>query len=162
MTSRIVATLACALAALAVVAAAAGAPSKKSLPFKATYSGTATTQQAGTDVTITAKGRGSGTLLGSAALTGNGKSSTSAQPCAPLAGPGSMVGAGGTKLAFTVLPASSGCGDEAGETFAISGHAKVTSTAGKLAKYRGTLKFTGTWDRGSGAFTVAFKGTLSR
>jgi len=72
-----------------------------------------------------------------------------------------MSGTAGSKLSFTVVPGSQGCGDEQGQVFSVVGKANVTKGTGKLAKAHGLLKFTGVYDRGAGTFTVKFKGTLS-
>jgi hypothetical protein len=164
MTSRIGVVLAGALVTLVAAGSTLAAASTQAKPilFKATYSGKAVTQQTGDVVDITARGTGKGLPIGAGTITGKGKADSSIQPCAPFVGPGVMVGTARTKLAFTVLPGSSGCGDEAGQVFAVSGKAKVNSATGKLAKAKGTLKFSGTYDRGTGAFTVTFKGTLTR
>ena len=79
----------------------------------------------------------------------------------PFTGTGLITGTGTTKLSFKVTPGSSACGDEAGESFAIVGHAAVTKGTGKLAKAKGILKLTGTYDHTSGAFSVKFTGTLT-
>jgi hypothetical protein len=78
----------------------------------------------------------------------------------PFTGTGVISGPGG-KLTFKMTPGSSGCGDEAGETFSISGHATVLKGTGKLAKAKGTLKLTGSYNHTSGAFSVKFFGTLT-
>ena len=75
--------------------------------------------------------------------------------------PGTIVGPGG-KIAFTVVSGSKGCGDEQGQVFSLSGLANVTSATGKLAKAKGTLRFTGVYDSGAGTFSVKFKGTLKQ
>ena len=44
----------------------------------------------------------------------------------------------------------------------LSGKAAIVKGTGVLAKIRGTLKFTGVYDRGAGTFTVKFKGKLTQ
>jgi hypothetical protein len=147
---------------LAVVATGALAGKKPApVPFTGSYSGKATTAQSDQSVAITANGVGSGTLIGAGKITGAGTGDTSQQPCVPFTGTGSMSGTGGS-IAFKVIPGSSGCGDQAGESFLVSGKALVTSATGKLAGRKGTLKLTGTYDRSSGAFTVKFRGSLTK
>jgi hypothetical protein len=141
--------------------ASAVTPKKKTIAFTASYSGTANAQVTDNVAEISANGSGTGTLIAASKITGAGKGDTSMQPCVPFSGPGSLVGAG-TKLTFTVISGSQGCGDEAGQVFSISGKAKVTGATGKLKKATGTLKFTGIYDRGAGTFTVKFKGTLTQ
>jgi hypothetical protein len=149
-----------AVAAVAVATASALATTSKLVPFAAKYSGTAVVQVNDQVADITATGKGTGTLLGTGKIAGTGKGDTSQQPCVPFTGPGSLVGTGG-KLLFTVIAGSTGCGDEGGQVFSIVGKAKVTKGTGKLLKAKGTLKFTGVYDRGAGTFSVKFKGTLT-
>ena len=148
-----------ALLALAVASAAATAV-KKPIVFTGKYSGTATTQAADNIVTITANGTGTGNVIGAGKVTGLGKGDTSVQPCVPFSGTGTISGAKGT-LTFKVNPGSTGCGDEAGQEFSVSGKATVLSGTGLLAKRKGTLRMSGTFDRSSGAFTVKFSGSLT-
>ena len=160
---RILAGLVLAAAAAAAVLAPTGIAAKpKTVPFTATFSGTATVQVTDNVGSITANGNGTGTLLGSGTIAGKGTADTSVQPCAPFTGPGTMIGAAGTKLSFTVVSGSQGCGDDQGQVFSLSGKASVIKGTGKLLKAKGTLKFTGVYDRGQGTFSVKFKGTLTQ
>jgi hypothetical protein len=149
-----------AVTAAAVTASAFASTSVKVVPFAAKYAGTAVVKVNDQVADIAATGTGTGTLLGSGKITGVGKGDTSQQPCVPFTGPATLTGTGG-KLFVTVIPGSQACGDEAGEVFSVVGKAKVTKGTGKLLKARGTLKFTGTYDRGAGTFTVKFKGSLT-
>ncbi|HEV8461877.1 MAG TPA: hypothetical protein VGQ38_14335 [Gaiellaceae bacterium] len=144
-----------ALAILAVTATAAGKP----IAFVGKYTGTAVTKQSDTTLAITASGTGSGTLIGAGKVAGVGTGDTSQQPCIPFTGTGSLTGKTGT-IAFKVNPGATSCGDEGGHTFAFTGKAAVLKATGKLAKAKGTLKLTGTYDHDSGAFTVKFSGSL--
>ena len=145
------------VAFLAASALAAGKP----IAFVGKYTGTATTQAADNVVTINAKGTGAGTTIGAGKITGLGTGDSSQRPCVPFTGTGSMTGTAGS-LTFKVNPGSSGCGDDAGQLFSISGKAAVLKGTGKLAKVKGTLKMTGTYDRSSGAFSVKFSGALTK
>jgi hypothetical protein len=150
-----------ALAVLAVAIAAAGADAvTKPIAFTAKYSGMATTQAADNVVTINANGTGKALLLGAGKITGAGTADSSQRPCVPFTGTGKVSGPGGI-LIFKVKPGSSGCGDEAGQVFSISGKATVLKATGKLAKRKGTLKLSGIYDRGSGAFTIKLTGSLA-
>ena len=142
------------------IASAAATAVKKPIVFIGKYAGTATTQAADNVVTITANGTGAGTQIGSGKVTGAGKGDSSVQPCVPFTGTGKITGPKGT-LIFKVKPGSSGCGDEAGQLFSVTGKATVLKGTGLLAKRKGTLKMTGTFDRSSGAFTVKFTGKLA-
>ena len=152
--------VASAMVAMLASTGAAATP-KKTVAFTASYSGTAAVNVTDSLANIQANGTGTGTLLGSGKVSGAGTGDSSVQPCVPFTGPGTLTGTGG-KLGFTVLAGSTGCGDEGGQVFSIAGKAKVTSATGKLKKATGTLKFTGTYDRGAGTFTVKFKGTLTQ
>lgn len=151
--------LAVAVLALAIASAAATAV-KKPIAFTGKYAGTATTQAADNVVTINANGTGSGKLIGAGKITGAGKGDSSVQPCVPFTGTGKISGPKGT-LIFKVNPGSSGCGDQAGEQFTVSGKATVLKGTGLLAKRKGTLHMSGTYDRTNGAFTVKFTGSLT-
>jgi hypothetical protein len=148
------------VAVLALAVAAAASAVTKPIAFTAKYSGTATTKTADTAVTINANGTGKGLLLGAGKVTGVGTADSSVRPCVPFLGTGKLSGAGGT-IIFKVKPGTSGCGDDAGSLFSISGKATVLKATGKLAKRHGTLKMTGIYDRDSGAFTIKFTGALT-
>jgi hypothetical protein len=147
--------------AVIVTGAFASATIVKKVAFTAKYSGTAVTKQTDSNVDITANGTGTGTLIGAGKVTGLGKGDASVRPCVPFNGTGSMKGPGGV-ITFKVNPGSGGCGDDSGQLFSITGKASVLSATGKLAKAKGTLKMTGTFDRSSGAFSVKFSGILTK
>jgi hypothetical protein len=150
-----------AVAALTAAAAASALP-VKSVPFTASYSGQASTKVDGNLATISATGTGKGTLIGAGKLTGNGTGDSSQQPCVPFGGLGKLTGTAGTTISFKVLTTAQGCGDEGGHVFALKGYATVLKATGKLAKAKGTLKFTGIYDRDGGTFSVKFTGTLKK
>jgi hypothetical protein len=155
-----IALAALAAAMLAAAATAVAAPST-SVAFVAKYAGQASTKVDGNTATIAATGKGKGTLIGTGTITGNGTGDSSQQPCIPFGGLGKMTGTAGA-ISFKVLTTSNGCGDEGGHTFAIKGYATVLRATGKLAKAKGTLKFTGIYDHDGGTFTVKFTGTLKK
>lgn len=146
-------------AALAVAGAAFAATSAKTIVFSAKYSGTAVTKQADNVVNISAAGTGASVVIGAGKISGVGVGDSSQRPCVPFTGTGVMKGTKGT-LTFKVIPGSNSCGDEAGESFTITGKATVLKGTGKVLRAKGTLKMTGTYDRTSGAFSVKFAGTL--
>lgn len=150
------------IAATAILAAGAVAGTQKKVAFVAKYTGNATTTIADNVVSISAKGVGTGTPIGKGTITGTGTGDSSQQPCVPFGGTGKLIGTAGTTLTFKVPSNASGCGDEGGHTFAIVGHATVTKGTGKLAKAKGTLKFTGTYSHDDGSFTVKFSGSLTQ
>lgn len=149
------------VAAALVAGSALAGTTVKIIPFTASYAGTASVQVADQVANIAANGKGTAVLVGAGTITGAGKGDASQQPCVPFTGPGKITGAKGT-IAFTVLTGSTGCGDEGGQVFSISGKAKVVKATGTLAKAKGTLKFTGVYDKGAGTFTVKFKGSLTK
>jgi len=143
------------------VAGGAVAAQAKTIQFSGAYKGNATTKVSGTVVDINAKGTGTGTLIGAGTISGVGKGDSSNPPCVPFSGPGSIAGSGG-KLSLNVLPTSRGCGSQDDNAVSVVGYAKVMKATGKLKGAKGTLKFTGTYDRGTGAFSVKFKGALTK
>jgi hypothetical protein len=159
--SRTTTAAAAALIVATVVAGAALAGTAKTIAFSAKYAGTAVTKVTDNVVDISANGTGTGSLIGAGKITGKGTGDSSAQPCVPFTGTGSITGAKGT-LAFKVIPGSNGCGDEDGQVFSITARATVLKATGALAKAKGSLKFTGVYNRGAGTFSVKVTGTLTR
>jgi hypothetical protein len=154
------AALVVALAAM-VVAGAAVAGAAKKIPFSGKYAGTAVTKVTDNVADITANGAGAATPIGAGKITGKGTGDSSVQPCVPFTGTGSITGAKGT-VQFKVIPGSTGCGDEGGQVFSITARATVLKATGALAKAKGSLKFTGVYDRGAGTFSVKVTGLLTR
>jgi hypothetical protein len=146
---------------LAVAALAAGTALAHTTAFSASYSGIATEKVSGQTITALTKGKGTGTLVGKSTISGTVVASTANPPCSPFNGPGVIAGNGG-KLKVTVLPISRGCaaGEDDRDNISLSGSAKVNGGTGKYRAAKGTLRFTGHYDRGSGAFTVRLRGTL--
>lgn len=155
-------TLAAAVLTAGVAAATSSAEVTKTIAFTAKYAGTAVVKVNGDVADITANGPGKGTLLGAGRITGKGVGDSSAQPCVPFTGTGTMFGLAKTKLVFKVVPGSIGCGDESGQVFSINARAVVVKGYGKLANVRGKLKIGGIYDRGRGTFSVKFVGTLTQ
>ena len=148
---------------LVAQSAAANTPPKKpvKIAFVGSYSGQATTLVSGTTVTITAKGNGKGTLVGSGAISATGTGDSSQQPCVPFGGTGTITGAGGT-IAFKANSGASGCGDEGGHNFTVKAYLAITKATGKLAKAKGTLRAVGTYNRDDGSFQVKLTATLTK
>lgn len=131
------------------------------IAFTGAYSGQASTLVNGTTVTITAKGKGAGKLVGTGTINANGTGDSSQQPCVPFGGTGTITGPGGT-IAFRAKLGASGCGDEGGHNFTVKAYLVVTRATGKLAKAKGTLKAIGTYSRDDGTFQVKLTGTLTK
>ena len=142
-------------------AIASGAASVKIINFSAKYSGTATVKQTGDVADISAKGTGAGVPIGAGSIVGTGSGQAIEQACNTWGGTGLLKGTKGT-IAFKMLPGTQGCGDESGSSFSLTGYAVVTKATGKLAKAKGKLKVTGTYDRGAGTFTAKFTGKLKK
>ena len=148
------------VAALTAATAASALPAKN-VPFTASYSGQASTKVTDSVADISATGTGKAALIGAGKIKGIGTGDSSQQPCVPFGGTGSMTGAKGI-VAFKVTSGASGCGDEGGHVFTVKGYATVTKATGALAKAKGTLKFTGIYNRDDGTFSVKFTGTLKK
>jgi hypothetical protein len=141
-----------------VVGAALGSTSKT---FTASYKGTVTEKVSGQTVTAVPRGTGTGTPIGKGTLTGTVTGTISNPPCSPLNGPGVLSGTAG-KLKVTLLSSSRGCAasEDDRDNISFSGSAKVTSGTGKFRGAKGTLRFTGHYDRAGGTFNVKLRGTL--
>ena len=147
---------------LAVVALLAGNALATTAVFSGRYAGTTTEMVNGQKITAVAKGKGTATLIGKSTIRGTVIATTSAdQPCAPFSGPGVIAGAAG-KLKVTVVPTSRGCaaGEDDRDNISLAGTVKVQGGTAKFRAARGTLRFTGHYNRSSGAFSVKLKGTL--
>jgi len=136
-------------------------PKSAAVAFVGSYSGQATTLANGSNVTITAKGTGSGTLIGAGAINASGTGDSSQQPCVPFGGTGTISGSGGT-IAFKANPGATGCGDEGGHNFTVKVYLAVTSATGKLANAKGTLKAVGTYSHDDGSFQIKVTGSLTK
>ena len=151
------------LAAAAVAAIAVGsalAATAKPTPFKAAFTGKAVVKVNGQAADITATGTGLATLLGRSTLAAKG-AGTQSDPCPLFGGLATMAGKTG-KINFKIPPAAgSGCTDEQGNTFALVGRATITGGTLKYKKAKGTFKFTGTFDKGTGNYSVKFTGLLT-
>jgi hypothetical protein len=161
LTKSIVVVVAMLLATTAVASAATANTKPKKIAFVGSYKGQATTLANGSNVTITAKGSGSGTLVGVGAINASGSGDSSQQPCVPFGGTGTITGAGGT-IAFKANPGATGCGDEGGHNFTVKVYLLVTRATGKLAKAKGTLRGIGTYNRDDGSFQLKLTGTLTK
>jgi len=164
--TRVVAASAAAalVAAIATGIAIAGAAREADVvQFKASYAGKATVKLTDNVADIVAAGTGTATVIGASKVAGKGKGDASKQPCVPFTGDGAITASSGpTTLRFTVVPGSTGCGDESGQVFSISGRAKITGGTGSMAGASGSLKLTGVYDRGAGTFSIKFTGSVTR
>jgi hypothetical protein len=151
------------LGGLALAAVLAGNALAHTTAFSASYKGLVTEKVNGQTVTATVRGTGTGTPIGKSTISGVVVATTAPDsPCAPFKGPGVISGKSG-KLKVTVTPTSRGCaaGEDDRNNISVAGSVKVNGGTGKYRKAKGVLRFTGHYDRGSGAFSVKLKGALS-
>ena len=163
-TFRSIAVALVALAALLVGSAiASGAASVKIINFSAKYSGTATVKVTGEVVdSIAAKGTGTGVPIGKGTITGLGKGEAKPQPCNNWGGTGVLKGTKGT-ISLQDARRHPGVWRRGRATSSASpADAIVTKATGKLAKAKGNLKVTGSYDRAAGTFTAKFSGKLKQ
>ena len=130
--------------------------------FAATFTGEAQVKVSGSKIDIQASASGSGALIGNGKLSGSGIGNKDAEPCPVFIGDGQIEASNGDKIKFTVNESSSGCPVEGDDNKVnVNGFAKVNGGTGKFAKAGGTLKFTGEFNRGSGALTMQWTGSLT-
>jgi hypothetical protein len=155
-----------AVAAVAGLVVSSGLSSSGVLPkkyrFAATYKGTAVVKIEDNVATISSvAGLGTATVpVGKSKLSGLGKGAGS-DPCGTFGGPGAITTPTG-KLNFVIaLTGGTACPDQSGENFSVNGRATFKGGTRKYLKAKGTFKFTGTFVKSTGAFTVKFLGTLT-
>lgn len=149
-------------ACAAFAASALAAPATTTVKFTANYAGKATEKVSGQSVTAVAKGSGKASVLGKSSIKGTVKGTTANPPCSPFGGPGKITSAKGN-LNVTVVN-SRACAASEDEQNSINigpGTVKVKGGTGKFAKAKGTLHFSGHYDRSSGAFNVKLTGSLT-
>src|SRR5262245_4370578 len=148
-------------AAAAVIATSAFAVAAKTVPFRASFKGTAVVRVSGGHAEIvSAKATGTGMPIGKATLFGSGAGNSS-EPCPLFGGPATITTKAG-KLRFVIAPTGgSACTNEEGQLFTLSGRAKIKGGTRKYARAKGSFKFAGSFNRSTGVFSVKFLGTLS-
>jgi len=147
----------------AVVAGTAFGAAPKKMAFTASYKGTVAEKIDQNTVNAKATGTGTATGIGKGGLAGSVVATTSAdQPCAPFNGPGTLTGTKG-KLKVTVVTGSRGCAasQEDKDSISLVGTVKVNGGTLKFKKAKGTLRFTGHYDRKGGSFNVKLTGSLT-
>ena len=107
-------------------------------------------------------GTGTGTVIGKSSLAGTVTATTANPPCSPIAGTGTLGGTKG-KLKITVLSTSRGCAASADDQthITVSGTVKVTGGTLVFRKAKGSIHFSGAYDRTSGAFSIKLTGKLT-
>ena len=146
----------------AIVATSAFAAAQKKITFSGSYKGTVTEKVDGSNVTAVANGSGKGTLIGTSKLAGTVQATTANPPCSPISGPGTISGSKG-KLKITVVTGSRGCaaGEDDQDNISVSGTAKVAGGTAMFKKAKGSLHFSGHYDRKAGSFNVKLTGSLT-
>ncbi len=154
--------LAVALAVGTSTAFAATPKKPKTVAFKGTYAGQVTEKTDGQNVTALTAATGTSTIVGKGKLTGTVAGTTANPPCSPIAGTGALSGPKGT-LKVALKPTSRGCAASADDqnNIMVTGDAKVLSGTLKLKKAKGTMHFSGSYDRSAHTFTVKFTGKLT-
>jgi len=151
----------------AIIAAAAVLPSyapasgvahaAKTVKFSGKYSGKTSVTVKGSAIKISSvSGSGSGTDSLNKLTGSNGTGHTSGT-CGFFSGPASISGSGGS-LTLSVNSSSKGCGES--NVKSVSGTAKVTGGSGKLKGAKGTLSFSGSYNKSAGTFSVSISGTV--
>ncbi len=155
-----------AAAALGLVAAAgtalAAAPKPKTVVFKGTYTGHVTEKVDGQNVTAATLGNGAGTAVGKGTIVGTATATTANPPCSPLGGNGFITGPKG-KLKMLVLSTSRACAASADDqnNINVSGNAKVGGGTAMFKRAKGSLHFSGTYDRSTGNFQIKVTGKFT-
>ena len=157
--TAIVAAAAVATAVLPTYAPASGvAHAAKTVKFSGKYSGKASVTIKGSAIKISSvSGSGSGTDSLSKLSGKNGTGHTSGT-CGFFSGPATISGSGGS-LTLAVKSTSKACGES--NVKSVSGSATVSNGSGKLKGAKGTLSFSGSYNKSAGSFTVTISGTLS-
>ncbi len=150
--------------ALAVGSTALAATPKKpkTVTFKGTYAGTVTEKADGQNVTALSTATGTSTIVGKGKLSGTVAGTTANPPCSPLSGTGALSGPKGV-LKVSLKPTTRACAASADDqnNVTVTGDAKVLSGTLKLKKAKGTMHFSGSYDRQAHTFTVKFTGKLT-
>jgi hypothetical protein len=157
----VTAILAAAAVAAAVVPAYAPASgvahAASTVKFSGKYSGKASVTVKGSAIKISSvSGSGSGTD-GLSKLSGRNGTGHTSGTCGFFSGPASISGSGGS-LTLSVNSTSKGCGES--NVKSVSGTAKVTGGSGKLKGAKGTLSFSGSYNKSAGTFSVTISGTV--
>jgi hypothetical protein len=148
-------------AVTAVAAGSALALTSTKIPVTGTYKGLASEQGTGNAVTISATGTGKLTLLGAGKIASKGTADATQQPCVPFGGTGTISGPGGV-ITWKSPTGSQACGDEGGHTFTVKGVLTVVKATGKLAKAKGSIRYSGIYSHDDGSFSVKLTGTLTK
>jgi hypothetical protein len=162
MRSKISVSVALVAAAALVALTASVALGATTRTFTASYKGKVTERVNGNIVNATARGTGSGNIVGRSSVSGSVVANSSNPPCGPFTGPGSIKSSKGL-LKVKVLPGSRGCaaGQDDQNNISLIGNLKFVGGTNKFKKAKGSVHFSGHYDRGTGAFTVKLTGKIT-
>jgi hypothetical protein len=151
-----------AVAAVATVAsiAAPDALPAKSHPFTAAYTGKGAGEVSGNSASGSATAAGRGSLIGRGTLSGSGSGVFTSQTCVVFSGTAVLKGTAGS-ITLSARGAQACADGTDANVVSFSGSAKVTGGTSTLAGAHGTLSFSGTYTRQSGAVTISFKGRIT-
>jgi hypothetical protein len=150
-----------ALAALAVAATRPAIAEPTSTPFSSSYSGTGSGHLSGTTVSGSATLAGHGTPIGTGTLTGSATGSFISSTCVTFDAHGTLSGPSGA-LKLSVTGAQACATGATAEEVAFSGHAKIVGGSATFASARGTLRFSGSYNRVTNRVTVSFRGPIDQ
>jgi hypothetical protein len=143
-----------AAAAIAAGTSASAASAGQDVPFKGSYSGTAS--RSGSTVNIATTGQA--TYLGESSEAITATVAFSGTPCGSVAGTGTATAANGDELRFstsgTICP-------EGGGLFVVSVTRAITGGTGRFADASGTLALTGMANLGAGTLSYTVEGSIS-
>jgi hypothetical protein len=152
-------TLAVALLAAGAALAATSSTTLVTKVFKASYAGTAATIVNDSNVSGTATGKGTGTIVGASKIVGK-IAGAGSEGCSTWGGTSTVKSAKGTlKLAVASTKGQACSSDQ--QAFTLHGSAKVTGGTLAFRHARGPLTFTGTFDRAGGHFTLKLAGKIT-
>jgi hypothetical protein len=150
------------LAVLAAVFACAAIVPNSAMAgkFTGSYSGKASVKVKGSSITINSVNGTGKSTLGSGKLTGkNGHGrANQAQGCGFFKGAATITGKKGSIHLYLSESKTKACGK--GNSIAVRGSASVKGGSGKYKKAKGSLSFSGTFNKATGAFSVKFTGKV--
>jgi hypothetical protein len=129
-------------------------------PFTASYAGHGSGGVVGTRASGSATLTGRGTIIGRGTLTGSASGVFISRTCVAFSGKAVLKGRlGSIELAAHRGEACAGSADANEVSF--SGTAQISGGSAAFAGARGTLSFTGTYIRQSGAVTISLRGRIT-
>ena len=144
----------------AFAAAAVGGVAGHSAKIKSTYAGKATEKVSGQNVTALAKGTAKLGKLGKSTITGTVTGTTANPPCSPFGGPGKIKTKKGTLKVKVSNARGCAASEDERDNIAVAGTVKVKRGSAKLKKAKGSLHFSGNYNRANGTFKVKLTGTI--